>query len=215
MSKPDGTPDGGAGGNEDVTLSKTEYEKLVSERAEAFQARVSLTDEVTRLREKNREITQDTKIAPEDVNRIIEQKLKERDAEELETTKKNALTEFLDAHPELSKDEDKDGSRFAAFQSALARMSLAGVKTKEDYLNVLSDAMRLIPGHVEPTSKPDTMNPSTPPSYVVPPGSKSSVRLPEREMKLVNSHFSGDVEAYLKKKAKHPILVEELLNYVR
>lgn len=215
MSNPDGTPNGDAGGNENVTLSKQEYDKLINERAEAIQAKVSLTDEVTGLRQKNRELTQDGKIETEDVDRIVEQKLKERDAESLEMTKKQALTEFLDAHPELSKEEDTDGKRFAAFQGALSKLSLGGVKTKEDYNRVLSDAMRLIEGQVEPTSRKDNMNPSTPPSYSTAPSSKPGARVSDREMRLVNSHFNGDVETYLKKKAKHPILVEELLNYVR
>lgn len=200
------------GSDEEVQLTKVEYDELTQKLASKAQAEANMTAELIDLRKKNRELSgQSQGLQSEDVSKVVEEELKKRDAEELKRVKEALLGEFLDSHPEFAKEADADGSRFAAYQQALGRISLNGVKTKEDYASVLDDAFRLME---RKESMPNNYS-STPISVSTVPGSKTSARLNEKETKLVQNNFGGDIEKFLAMKAKRPAYVEELLNWVR
>ncbi len=196
-----------APGGDEVKLSKEEYDKLVNTAA-------SRLEELTKLREKNRELITNSQpvVQPDEIQKAVDTELKKRDAETLKTVIESATNEFTAAHPEFSPENDKDGSNLAAYQKALGRMNLNGVRTKEQYMQVLEDALRL-------TEKPSNANPmnifSSPRSVPSAQNSQPAAHLSPVEQKLVANNFKGDVEAYLKVKAKRPEYIEEILKYVR
>lgn len=203
-----------AGGEDKVVLTKEEHDTMVQSLAERKQNEANMQKELIDLRKKNRDLAtangQGAK--PEiDISKAIEAEFKKRDEEVVKAASEQALVDFLDSHPEFSKENDEGGLKFAAFQKALGRINLSGVKTKEDYGQVLQDALRLT-GEVE----------SVLPSFSSTPRSANEVRSVPRgaqlttpEQKLVQKNFGGNVDAYLKVKAKRPEYVEELLNWVR
>ncbi len=200
---------------EEVKLSKEEFDKLVKTSAEKAQNEANMVAEITDLRKKNRELAETKKpeiVAPlTDVSKEVQAEFERRDREAIKIASEQATVEFLDSHPEFSKENDVGGLKFAAFQKALARVALNGVKTKEDYAQVLNDAMRLT-GEVTP-SMPNYS--STPRTAISVPGMAPAAQLSTPELKLVQNSFGGDVEKYLKLKAKRPEYVEELLRWVR
>ncbi len=200
---------------EEVKLTKTEFDELVKSKAEKAQNEANMVAEITELREKNRKVS-DTKnpVVPEPVGEVskeVQAEFAKRDAEALQRASQEATVEFLDSHPEFSKENDVGGLKFAAFQKALGRIALNGVKTKQDYTQVLNDALRLT-GEIAP-SMPNYS--STPRTAISVPGTPPSAQLTTPELKLVQNNFGGDVEKYLKMKAKRPEYVEELLRWVR
>ncbi len=210
---PEGTD--GAGGDDKVVLTKKEHDEMVEALAKRKEAEARLKDEVTTLREKNRELAKSPEptVSEEQVQKAMAEEFKKRDAEAAKAASEQATAEFLDSHPEFSKENDTDGSKFAAFQESLKKLNLQGVKTKEQYTQALHDALRLT-NQAEPA--PTMLNFSSTPrsaydARAIPQGS----RLSAPEQKLVQRSFGGDVEAYLKVKAKRPEYVEELLRYVR
>lgn len=208
---PEGTS--GAGGTEKVELTKTEYDTLTQKLADKVQAEVNMTQELIDLRKKNQELKGQTSPVPaEDISKAVDAKLAERDAESLKEAQRTALESFLDSHPEFSKEEDTDGTKFAAFQKALSRINLTGVKSQQDYAEVLEDALRLS-GQTSTVSSPSYT--SAPRNTYTPPSSRSSMAISPSETKLVQNNFGGNVEAYLKVKTKRPEYIEELLRWVR
>ncbi len=200
---------------EDVKLTKAEFDELVKAKAEKAQNEANMSAELAELRKKNRELAEKKSPEaepPKELSKEVAAEFAKRDAEVLKLASEQATVEFLDSHPELSKEKDTDGSKFAAFQKALGRISLAGVKTKQDYAQVLNDALRLT-GEVSQPPMPNYS--STPRSAISIPGSPPSAQLASPELKLVQTSFGGDVEKYLKLKAKRPEYVEELLRWVR
>lgn len=198
----------GNGGEDKVELSKAEYDKLVEERAKGLEAQARMKDEITQLREKIR--TENPSLQPEDITKAVEAEFKKREADQVKKNIEEATQDFLSEHQEFSKENDPDGSKLASFQKALGQFSLSGVKTKEDYTQVLNNAMRLTPEVSQPVT-PIVSTPRTPSI----PGGKPSARLSDKEIKLVQRSFGGDVEAYLKVKTKRPEYVEGLLDYIR
>lgn len=194
-------------GDEKVTLTKDEYTKLVDTAASRLQ-------ELVNLREKNRElVTTSQPVEPDAIKAAVDEELNKRDSEQLKTYVQEATNEFLAAHPEFSTENDTDGLKFAAYQRALGRMNLFGIKTKDQYAQVLEDALRLIPND---GTQANPMNfSSTPRGGVTVHGVQPSAQLTPSEQKLVANNFGGNAEAYLKMKAKRPEYVEELLRYVR
>ncbi len=200
---------------EEVKLTKKEYDELVNTAAESKQAVANVVAEVTDLRKKIREqAPTPSPVVPEPVGEVskeVQAEFAKRDAEALQRASQEATVEFLDSHPEFSKENDVGGLKFAAFQKALGRIALNGVKTKQDYTQVLNDALRLT-GEITP-SMPNYS--STPRTAISVPGTPPSAQLSTPELKLVQNNFGGDVEKYLKMKAKRPEYVEELLRWVR
>lgn len=198
---------------EEVKLSKQEHDEMVEAIANAKQAEANMQKEIIELRKKNRDsaLAKDPEVKPEDVSKAIEAEFKKREIEESKKSSEQALIDFLDSHPEFSKENDEGGLKFAAFQKALGRFSLSGVKTKDEYTQVLNDALRL-------TGETGTVTPnysSTPRSVPEVRGVPKGAQLTTPELKVVQKNFGGDVEAYLKVKAKRPEYMEEILKYVR
>lgn len=200
---------------EEVKLSKTEFDELVKSKAEKAQNEANMVAEITELREKNRKLSEPkSPVVPEpigEVSKEVQAEFAKRDAEALQRASQEATVEFLDSHPEFSKENDVGGLKFAAFQKALGRIALNGVKSKQEYTQVLNDALRLT-GEISP-SMPNYS--STPRTAISIPGAPPSAHLTTPELKLVQNNFGGDVEKYLKMKAKRPEYVEELLRWVR
>ncbi len=207
---PEGTA--GTGGEEKVELSKADYNALVEAKATDAQAKASMTEELKDLRKKNQELAGQSQVQTEDVSKVVEKEFEKRETESRKANQDTALAQFLDAHSEFSKETDTDGSKFAAFQAALARLSTVGCKTVGDFSSVLQDALSLMERKAE--TRPFGSS-STQPSVVSVQGQKTTVRLTDKEAKLVETRMNGDVEAFLKIKAKRPAYVEELLNWVK
>ncbi len=172
-----------------------------------------MVTEIADLREKNRKLAEPkVPVAPvTDVSAAVEEEFKRRDQAAIKIASEQATIEFLDSHPEFSVENDAGGVKFAAFQKALGRINISGVTSKEDYIQVLNDALRLTGETV-----------STMPNYSSTPRTASNVpalkpghTLTAPEQKLIQNSFNGDVEAYLKVKTKRPDYVRELLNWVR
>lgn len=198
---------------EEVKLSKKEHDEMVEALANSKQAEANMQKEVIELRKKNREsaLAKSPEVKAEDVSKAIEAEFKKRESEESKKSSEQALIEFLDSHPEFAKENDEGGLKFAAFQKALGRFSLTGVKTKDEYTQVLNDALRL-------TGESGTVTPnysSTPRSVPEVRGVSKGAQLTTPEQKVVQKNFGGDIEAYLKVKAKRPEYMEEILKYVR
>lgn len=210
VDNPDGSD--GTGGDEKIELTKAEFNKLVEGKAQEAQANASLTTELTELRKKNRELSGQNPVQAEDVTKAVQEALKERDTESAKANQDNALALFLDSHSEFSQVEDTDGSKFAAFKAALSRLSTNSCKTVADFTAVLEDALRLMERRAE--SNQGVIS-STVPVTVTVQGQKTSVRLTDKEARLVQRSFDGDALAYLKIKEKRPAYVEELLQWVK
>ena len=207
-------PEGTEGtGGEKVQLSQEEYKTLTEKLAAKVQAEANLVEEVKELRKKNHELAnQQNPVPAEDVSKAVDEEFRKRDAELLKVAKESALIKFLDSHPEFDKTSDTDGTKFAAFQKALARINLSGVKTEQDYEQVLEDALRLVEKTHE--TMPPNFSSTTPGSAQV-PGRTPMAQITVPEQKLVRDNFGGDVEKYLKAKAKRPDYFEELLRWAR
>lgn len=200
------TPEGEniPGGDEKIVLTKDEHDALVN-------GTTSMKNELIELRKKNRELASQQAVSPDEIEKVITAELKKRDQESLKRIIDSATAEFIAAHPEFSPENDKDGLTLAAYQRALGRMNLSGITTKEDYQEILDDALRL-------TEKPAATTPmqpfSSPRSTPMAPGAKPGSNLPFSEQKLVAEKFNGNVETYLAWKAKHPEVFAEIIKYV-
>lgn len=196
-------------GDENVTLTKDEYDKLVNTKASTIQ-------EIADLRKKNRDLLETSQpvVEPDAVKKAIDEELKKRDSESLKKEIDAATNEFLAAHPEFSTENDTGGLKFAAYQKAVGRMNLAGAKSKDEYSQLLEDALSLMPQ--ESVNANQTNFSSTPRTVgVVVQGVRPSAQLTPAEQKLVAGNFGGDVEAFLKVKAKRPEYIDELTKWVR
>lgn len=197
------------GATEQVTLSKVEYKEMTERLANDAQAKANMANELIELRKKAREVSQ-SPTEPVDVSKVVEAEFQKRDEENLKMIQEQALVNWLGAHPQFSKENDKDGTLFAAFQKALSRFYLAGIKSEQGYVEVLNDALRLS----EQVSTPSTpMFPSAPQGYSTVRGNVPQQGLNNTEQKFVKETMGGDVDKYLKLKAKRPQYVEEMLKW--
>ena len=194
-----------------VVLTAEEYKELTEKLAKKVQAEVNMSEELKKLREKNRELADKPEVKTEDISKVVEAELVKRDAETTKVVQAQALTSWLEAHPEFSPEEDKDGSKFAAFQKALARVNLVGIKTAQDYVQVLNDALRLT--EQVPTMQPHNNFASSVIGGVPVRGSTQVQNFTSAEQKFIQSSMGGDVDKYQKLKAKRPEYVEELLKW--
>lgn len=208
--KPEAIPND-SGANEQVTLSKTEFQKLIEDRANDAQSKANMAKELAEQREKIRTLSQ-SPAEPVDVSKVVEAEFQRRDAENVKTTQETALANWLAAHQEFSQENDKDGIKFAAFQKALSRFYLAGIKTSDGYVEVLNDALRLSE-QVEITNYPMPSYSSTPQGYPTARGTTPQQGLSQVEQKFVKNSMGGDVERYLKLKTKRPQYVDEMLKW--
>ncbi len=205
-----------APGGEEVKLTKEEFDKLVNSSAESKQALANVVNEIKEMRTLNADLKKKVEEAPEsttDIQKAVEQELARREKDSIQSIYAQATEGFLAAHPEFSQENDPGGIKLTAFQKSLGRISLNGLKTKEQFDEALSDALSLM----ERKTNLDS-------NIVLPPSSKgnpalprvaSSYHLPPAEEKLVKAHFNGDVEKYLVAKAKRPAYFEELLQWAR
>lgn len=200
------------GGEDKVVLSKEEHTKIVSELAAKAQAEASLLQEVTDLRKKNRDL-EDKKVVPEptEVQKVVQEELAKKEVEQAKSNFEAVTNSFLASHPEFSTENDPGGIKFKAFQKSLSRINLSGLKTIEEFEEAFQDAYSLM----DRKATTDPMNPSSPRSSSRAPAVQPNAQLPSNEMALVKSHFGGNVEAYLKAKAKKPVYFEELLKWTR
>jgi hypothetical protein len=203
---PDGTGDEGA-----VTLTAQEYKDLTEKLATKVQAEVNMSQELKDLREKNRKLAEQPQVETKDISSVVEAELAKRDAEQLKTIQAIALTNWLEAHPQFSPEEDKDGLKFAAFQKALGRVNLVGIKSEQDYIQVLNDALRLT--EQVPTMQPTNNFASSPIGGVPVRGSSPVQNMTPAEQKFITNSMGGNIEKYLVLKAKRPEYVEELLKW--
>lgn len=203
----------GNGGEEEVKLTKKEHDEMVRLLAERKQNETNMQNELIDLRKKNRDLAAGSIQEPksEEIQKVVEAELKKRDTEELKRTTESVLIKFLDSHPEFSTENDEGGLKFAAFQKALVRINTQGVKTASDYEQVLEDALRLT-GQVAPATPSFSSTPRSAPEVR---GVSKGAQLTTPEQKLVQNNFGGDVDAYLKVKAKRPEYIEELIRWVR
>lgn len=210
------SPEGTDGtGDTTVVLTAKEYKELTEKLATKVQDTVNMSQELIDLREKNRKLAEQPQVETKDIAGVVEAELAKRDSETQKVNQATALTRWLEAHSEFSPENDKDGSNFAAFQKALGRINLVGVKTESDYTQVLDDALRL----TEQVSTPQPLgNPmgSSPRNFAPVMGKQNyGSNLSSQEVKLINDNFGGDVEKYLKVKTKRPEYIEEILKWVK
>jgi hypothetical protein len=203
------------GGDEYVPPSKEEYEKMVLELATKAHAEASLTKDLTDLRKKVAEIKNPKEgeaTPPADVQKVVQEELAKKEAEQVRANYERVADSFLGSHPEFSKENDPGGVKFSAFKKALSRINLVPLKTVEDFEEAFQDAYNLMDrqGSAEPSVNPSSPR-STGRAPAVPPGA----RLPQGEAELLKRYYNGDVDAYLKAKAKKPAYFEELLKWVR
>ena len=203
----------GTGDAEKVTLSTEEYKTLVEGRALDAQAKANMSQELIDLRKKN-QILESSTAHPEEISKVVEAEINKRETEAFQKTQERILAEWLGSHPELSPDNDKDGSKFAAFKKALGRMNLLEVKTEYDYNQVLNDALRLT--EQVSTTQPSSFSGSVPrgPAHI--PGSNpANSQLSPQEIKLVTQNFGGNVEKYLQVRTKRPEYIDEILKWIK
>ena len=95
--------------------------------------------------------------------------------------------------------------------------SLASRESKEAILEILNSAYNLLPvktdGTVEENTPPGSLTPSTPSGSGPTPTNPDN--LTAKEQKVIKDSFGGDIEKYLKRKAKYPDYVAELLEWVK
>jgi len=199
-------------GDATVSLTAKEYKELTEKLATKVQAEVNMSQELKDLREKNRKLAEQSQVETKDISSVVEAELAKRDSENLKQVQAEALSQWLEAHTEFSPEEDKDGLKFAAFQKALGRVNLVGIKTQADYIQVLNDALRLTEQVATP-SRP--VFASTSMGGVPVRGNTPTGNFTTQEQKLIKDTFGGDIEKYLKLKAKRPEYIEELLKWTR
>ncbi len=205
------------GGGENVTLSKAEYDQLTQRLATLAQASESTVAELKEMREINAKLKAQVE-KPEGVDAAadaaVQKALAAREVEQAKANYQTSISMFLSDHPEFSTENDADGTKFAAFQKAVERINLSGLKTVEDFVSALNDAYGLMERREPP--QPANMSFSSSPrgGGHVPKGNPSA-HLPPEEERFVKTHFGGDAEAYLKAKAKRPAYYEELLKWAR
>jgi hypothetical protein len=199
-------------GGATVSLTATEYKELTDKLATKVQDTANMTQELIDLRKKNKELSEQPQVATGDISKVVDAELQKRDAETMKVVQANALSSWLDAHPEFSNEEDKDGSKLAAFQKALGRMNLIGIKTEQDYIQVLNDALRLTE---QVSITPTPIIGSAPRGAAYVPGRTPTQQFLPAEQKLIKDSFGGDVQKYLAVKQKRPEYIEEILKWVK
>lgn len=194
-----------------VELTKEEHAELIEKLANETQARVNLQGEIKDLRTKKTEVPE---VEPNDIEKAVNAKFEERQLGEVKANQDKALDKFFKAHPEFDQANDAGGLMFAKFQKNLARLNTTNATSAEDFESVFEDTLNLM-GH-----KSDEGN-AVPSKLASTPGSKASpdssptTKFEGAEAKLVEGHFKGDGEAYLKMKAKRPAYVDTLLEFVQ
>lgn len=212
---PELSPDGENGG-EEVKLTKEEFDELVKASAESKQALTNVVNEIKEMRQINADLkkkVEESEVPPTDVQKAVEQELAKREKTTVEELYKQVSEGFLTAHPEFSQEQDPGGVKLSAFQKALGRINLIGIKTKEGFEEAFSDAIGLMERKYNPETVKDL--PPSPKGGGALPRVAPNHNLPSAEEKLVKSHFGGNVEEYLKAKAKKPAYFEELLKWAR
>lgn len=203
------------GGDEVVQLTKAEHDEIVRKLAEAEQAKTNTVEELKTLRTKNAELkaqVENPEVPTTEVEKVVQAELAKKEAAEVTETYKASVAQFLDEHPEFSTENDPGGVKFAAYQKALGRINLGGLKTPNEFAEALNDALGLMERKVD--SMPNNSS-SAPRSSAQVPLAPKHQNLTSQEDKLVKSHYAGNYEAYLKDKAKRPEYFEVLLQYSR
>lgn len=212
---PDGTPITPTGGDESITLTKAEHEQLIQRVAELKQASVSTVEELKELREINAKLKAQVEgsAATDNVDAAVQKALAAKEAEQAKANYQAAVASFLDRHPEFSKENDTDGSKFAAFQKAVQRINMGGLKTTQEFIEALSDAYGLM--ERKETPAPANTFSSSPRGGSSVPTVPANNNLSPAQDVMVKRYFNGDTEAYLKARQKRPEYYDELEKYIR
>lgn len=203
-------------GGEEVKLTKEDYDKLVNSAAESKQALANVVNEIKDMRTQNADLKKRVEEAQQpttDVQKAVEAELAKKEKASIEAIYQQVTEGFLTSHPEFSQEQDPGGVKLAAFQKALGRINLTGLKTKDQFEEAFSDALGLMERKSNPTPMnaiPSSSKGNPPVPRVVP-----NHNLPPAELKLAEKFFNGNVEAYLAAKVKKPAYFEELLKWAR
>jgi len=204
------------GGDENVTLSKAEYDQMTTRLATLAQASDSTVEELKEMRDLNAKLklqVEEKDTPPADaVDAAVQRALAGEKAKVTKANYETAITKLLGDHPEFSQENDTGGIKFTAFQKAVSRINLNGLTTTEDFMGALSDAYGLMERKDNPAPSNDF---SSSPRGGVMPRIQANSTLSPAEGKLVQKYFDGNVELYLKAKDKRPSYYEELLRYAR
>lgn len=220
---------------ENVTLNKKEYDELLESLNKEKEDKKKVVNELIEVRDKKQlaeaEATKlkeelsknlrpdDGVITPEKIAEItartVQETLSKKEAEASEENRKEALRIFKSTNKEFHEDNDTGGIKFAALEKELTKFNLNGLKTKEQFINVLESAKKLLvtekaaeePTKVEdPTPSQDFSNPKA--------IEEASKNLNSTENKLIEKFLNGDKKKYLELKLKRPEYVEQLLESI-
>ena len=222
---------------DNITLKKEDYEKLVEEHANSTQAKTNLTNEITEIRKTRQEardevenLTKENKKlketpAPDTDNQntdvkeaakqVVEAILSEREEGEVKKNMAFALDDFKDNMTEFHSDNDEGGLKFEAFKKSLSKFNFEGLSTKDDFKSVFGDAYKLL---VKEDKKDEINNnafSSSPSDESNQPKVMSVDNLSTRELKFIERSYNGDKEKYLKVKAKRPDYINSLLEWMK
>lgn len=223
------------GSGQVVTLSKEEYEKLVVQKANLVQDKTNLINEVTELRKKNQlTSTEKEELAnklktlypngepadpkPSEVKvvaeRIVQEIFEKQKSESVKKIQNQAMQKFLNDSPEFKPENDEGGLKKSAWVRKLERFNLSGLETEQEFLDAFKDAKELLGVKSQKVNDTVVEIPSMPSTSATQQTPKT-VKLSDKEQKLVDTYMGGDVAKFLKQKEKRPDYVDELLKYVR
>lgn len=234
MNDSNQNPDLENGEDANVTLPKSEYNKLVEEHAKLSQDKANLVSEIKELREKKQlsetekeelanklealKVFNDEEITPAKIEEItkktVESIFGEKKQSSIISAKDNAYKKFLSTHSELLPDNDMGGLKISAFEKKLSRFNTTNCENEEDFISVYEDAFKLL--GKEETKRDVIDNPYA--------STKTSVNQPrivpndnfsDKEKKLINDFLKGDKEKFLKLKVKNPQYIDSLLEHIR
>ena len=235
QNAPDAPKEGDEG--ETVTLSKAEHDELVEKLSTETQTKSNLVEEIKELRgqktaaeeaaetarkeleEKNSAGSGDaTELTAENIAAIsAEATQKVLDAKattDKATNKELALRRFKELHKEFHDDNDEGGLKFSALEKKLSKFNTSDVSTESEYLTILKDAYKLlVEVKPEETQAEDLPIDPTTGSPTIKEVTVDS--LTPKELRIIERTFDGDKERYIKQKAKHPQMIEDLLRYAR
>lgn len=151
----------------------------------------------------------------EKLEALLDQKLKEREALNAKANKTAAFEKFVTENKEFDSENDPTGLKRKALQDKFNQFNTEGLSKVEEFISVIGDAKKLLPGNdsqVDTTRETNLY--SNPGKTNNLPPRKPNDELSPKELKLI-AQSGTTKERIMKLKATNPEFLEGLLQYVR
>lgn len=166
------------------------------------------------LKDKKEEVTPAVLTEDDKIAQKVKEILQQEKSSNAQNNKKLAFEKFISDNKEFHPENDSLGLKRGALERKFNQFNTAELETVEQFLSVIGDAKRLLVGNDTPQETPSGVKIQNSPTPKTNPPSRDSTELSPKEQKLAET-TGRTKEQILKLKAKHPDLLEGLLEHVR